>query len=199
MKSTVVLLAVVFGFAVLLAAAQTHTFAALDINNTWTGQNIFTALSNFTGPVTLTPSAGNTVNLLNAQANGGAIQGNGFPQTLYTYTLPANTIGTLKGFRIIGGFNHSTGSASVTYVLNFNGLPLFSVSSGTTGAGIFETTILNTGATTGTSVDFAPFASYTNNLISGLAWGSPQTLQLTFNVASTDSVTPTQWVVEAIQ
>jgi hypothetical protein len=139
--------------------------------------------------------------LLNAQANAAAITGTGSAATVYTYTLPANLIVNLKCIRITFGLSHSTGSASVQYVLSLNGVSLVTVSNAASGSSAAQLTLLNTGATAGTATILSSgnlplqgAATYT-----GLAWASPQALTLTFNVAATDQVTPVQWVVELIQ
>jgi hypothetical protein len=141
--------------------------------------------------------------LLNAQANAAAITGTGSAVVFYTYTLPANTIANLKGIRVTAGWNHSTGTASVTYILSLNGVTAFNTFGvAVTGGFSSTTTILNTGATTGTAVSSWGELSGTlggAQTMTGLAWSSSQVLQITFNVAATDQVTPIQWLVEAIQ
>lgn len=154
-----------------------------------------------TGSVVLTPSAGNTISLLNAQANAAAITGNSSAQTVYTYTLPANTVANLKGIRVTVGLSHSTGSAAVTYQVTLNGVSMFSTSPSNAGAAVAVVNVLNTGATTGTFSTPQMFfgGAPTSNTLTGLAWTSSQVLTLTFNVANTDAVTPIQWIVELIQ
>jgi hypothetical protein len=158
-----------------------------------------------TGALTLTPSAGNTISLLNAQANASAIVGTGATATVYTYTLPANTVGNLKGFRLTTGWTHSTGSASVTYNVTLNGVSLSGGTFAATTSGAYTSTwtVLNTASTAGTSQftasNSAGIQGLNANVLAGLAWASPQVLTLTFNVAATDQVTPIQWVVELIQ
>jgi hypothetical protein len=143
------------------------------------------------------------VTLLNAQANAAAITGTGAAATVYTYTLPANTVANLKGIRVITGYNHSTGTASVTYTLSLNGATLLTFSLSIAGGEIIEATVLNTGTTTGTVLGKLFVTSQTNTdfvaTVTGLAWTSSQILTLTFNVAATDQVTPIQWIVETVQ
>jgi hypothetical protein len=152
-------------------------------------------------------SSGNTITLLNAQANAAAVTGTGSAVVLYTYSLPANTVATLKGIRVRTGYVHSTGSALVAYTLTLNGVAIVPNQSlsGNSGQGaIIDVTVLNTGATTGTMFD-EWFDGSLNQIVTintaaatGLAWGSNQTLQFTFNVAATDKVTPIFWLVELI-
>ena len=147
------------------------------------------------------PTSG--ITLLNAQANAAAIVGTGSAATIYTYTLPAATVANLKGIRFTAGVNHSTGTASVAFVLSLNGQTVISLSSSSTGIFNFYGTVLNTGATTGTTVNRNEISTGgsvpSNGTLTGLAWASNQILTLTFNVAATDQVTPIQWVVELIQ
>jgi hypothetical protein len=148
-------------------------------------------------------SNGNSVNLLNAQANAGAITGTGSPVNIYTYTIPANTVANLKGIRLTVSVNHSTGSASVAYALTLNGQTVWTNSNSLTGFGSAQFTILNTGATSGTFSRigqlFGSGGDSWTDPIPSLSWSSNQALSLTFNVANTDQVTPIQWVVELIQ
>jgi hypothetical protein len=153
------------------------------------------------GPSVPFPSTG--ITLLNAQANTSAITGNNSPQVFYTYTLPANQIANLRGFRVTAGWNHSTGSAAIGYNLSLNGLALLNPTLNNQGGLMMTLTVLNTGTTTGTSTGVTyTGAAITNQVVtvgSGLTWSSPQVIQITFNVANTDQITPIQWIVEAIQ
>jgi hypothetical protein len=148
-------------------------------------------------------SSGNSVSLLNAQANASAIVGTSSAVTIYTYTIPANTVGNLKGIRLTVTVNHSTGSASVAYALTLNGQSVWTNSNSLTGFGSGQFTILNTGATSGTfsrtAQLFGSGGDSWTDPIPSLSWSSNQALTLTFNVANTDQVTPIQWVVEVIQ
>lgn len=140
--------------------------------------------------------------LLNAQINAAPITGNSAPQTVYTYTVPASLVANTKAFRLTFGLNHSTGVASVQYILTLNAVTIFTVSTASTASSAVQVTIQNTGATTASATILSSgglplqgsSAAYT-----GLAWSSSQVLQLTFNVAATDQVTPVQWLVELIQ
>src|SRR5467141_2704725 len=91
-------------------------------------------------------SSGNSVSILNAQANAGAITGNGSAQNVYTYSLPAGTVANLKGVRVTVSVNHSTGSASVAYALTLNGVSCWTNSNALTGYGSASFVFLNTGA-----------------------------------------------------
>ena len=148
-------------------------------------------------------SSGGPSLLLNSQVNAAAITGNGAPQTVYLYQIPANTVANLKGFRLTFGLNHSLGAGNVTYILSLLGVTIFNVTSAAGGSSAVQVTFMNTGATTGTATIFASggglaalqgSATYTT-----LSWASLQNLLLTFNAANTEQVAPIQWVVELIQ
>jgi hypothetical protein len=149
----------------------------------------------------ITASNGNTVTLLNAQPNAAAITGTGSAATVYSYTLPANTVANLKGVRITAAVNHSSGTASTTYALTLNGITISSTAAASTGPSSAQWTLLSTASTMGT-FSILPngfLAPGTVGSLTGLAWTSSQALTLTFNVAATDQVTPIQWLVELIQ
>src|SRR5581483_4968852 len=69
-------------------------------------------------------ASGNNVTLLTVQGAGGAITGNSAEQTVFSFAIPAGTIGSLKGIRVRIAYHH-VGSASVTYksYLNAAGSP----------------------------------------------------------------------------
>jgi hypothetical protein len=149
-------------------------------------------------------SSGNSVSLLNAQGNSAAVTGTGAAATLYTYTLPASTVANLKGIRVTVGVLHSTGSASVNYVLNLNGQQVAQFGTSAVGSGLmFCSTVLNTGSTTGVATNQlnttnAATSGYAAT-VTGLSWSAGQTVQFTFSVAGTDQVTPILFLVELLQ
>lgn len=112
----------------------TVTDFANELNNVISGNNTFSGSSTFTGTVTLSLTSGNAVSLLNAQNSANQITGTGQAATLYTWTMPASTVGNLKGFRLTAVFNHSLGSASVSYLASLNGVGLYNPSN--TGGGV---------------------------------------------------------------
>lgn len=143
-------------------------------------------------------SSGNAVTLVCAQAPSVAITGNSSAQQYYSCTIPASTVGTLKGVRFTAGNTHS-GSTSVQYTATLNGQNLYTYSTNG-GAPMMSGVILNTGATSGTVTAFTvPSTSDSVASLSSLSWSSSQTLSFLFNVANTDTVTPIQLVVELIQ
>lgn len=145
------------------------------------------------------PPGGSTV--LNAQGDAGAITGTGAVATVYTYTLPGNTVPNLKAIRVTVGWSHSTGTANVSYNLTLNGVTsACNPSSSTAGGANCTATILNNGATTGDATSTSTLAGAAPAVaLTGLAWSSNQVLKFTFNVANTDAVTPILWLVEIVQ
>lgn len=191
-------------------------------NQTWTGNNTFsTGTTTINNPVitgtdsgvetlqnkALTgASSGNNVTLLNYQTAKAAITGTGSDAALFSYTLPANTVATGKGIRITCGFNHSTGTASVTYKVKVNGSAVIAPASAVTGAGCIKAVCM-AASSTGVDIPDASLAiastiyteAVTSSTGAGMAWTSSQTIEVDFNVAATDQVTPGSFVVELIQ
>jgi len=147
-------------------------------------------------------STGNSVSILNAQKDASPIVGTGGAVTVYTYTIPPNTIANLKGFRLTTSFSHTTGNGTVNYLISLNGQTLWSLSISSTNFGTVGLTVLNSGATTG---DCALTTQWQNGgivlspTVSGLSWSSNQVLTITFSAANTEQVTPIMWIVEQIQ
>src|SRR5260370_13922632 len=59
--------------------------------------------------------------ILNRQLLFGALTGNSADQVIYQFTIPANTVGPGKGIRIYTQWLHNTGTASITFKINFGG------------------------------------------------------------------------------
>jgi hypothetical protein len=161
-------------------------------------QNISAALQAASAPL---PVSSKT--LLNAQPSAAPITGTGAAATIYTYTLPAGTIGLLKGFRFTIGINHSTGTQSIPYIVSLNGQTILNSSTSVTGPINIYGSVLNTAPTTGTFIERLEISTGgvtpNNGILTGLAWSSPQVLTVNFNASATDQVTPFQWIVEIIQ
>jgi len=143
--------------------------------------------------------------LLNAQASGAAIVGNGAAQVLYTYNLTVGVVGNLSGIRIGVGWRH-TGNSNVTYALTLNGVTVWTGTASNQNIAVatkLGLTIVNTGAASGSvTQDAFPYLSgalsLASDTLAGLSWATAQTIQFTFNTPATDSVTPIQWVVELL-
>ena len=143
-------------------------------------------------------TSGNAVTLLNQQGSASAIVGNSAAQVFFTYTLPGGTVAVGKSIRISVGWSHSTGSASVTYAISLNGTQILSSSAAGAGQTGIILDVLATAAATAVTNGFLGNTGIAWNagvVSSGLAWASNQVLQITFNVANTDQVTPIAWKV----
>lgn len=150
-------------------------------------------------------SNSNSVTLINFQGPAAAITGTGADATAYTFTVPANTIGSGKGIRVTTAINHSTGTASVTYKLSFGGTAIASYNSAVTGYGRVITDIFNNvGSVTAQSIDNGHLIINTSLVTGGggssaIATTSNQAVTFTFNVAATDQVTPIMFRIELLQ
>jgi hypothetical protein len=149
--------------------------------------------------------SGNSVTLLSTQGPTSALVGNSADQTVYTFTIPANTIQAGKGFRVkIVGF-HSTGTASVTYKIIIGSTTTATVAStsGNTGnwsfsmynvAGVQNSQYYEALAADGTTANMVnTFGNCAENFAQALA------VKFTFNVANTDQYTGKLFAVELIQ
>jgi hypothetical protein len=147
-------------------------------------------------------SNGNTVALLNFQGPQAQVTGTGALVTLYTYSLPANTLATGKGIRVTAVVAHSVGTASVSYQANFGATAVVvNSSSNTVGVNMYRATVF----ATGTSAEIA-FNEQSANAtpVSGFATPAENitgaiTINFQFNVAATDKVTPEMFIVELMQ
>lgn len=155
---------------------------------------------NLTGATT-----GNTISIVNPQGSTAALTGDSTDKVIYTYSLPANTVDTSsKGIRITASATHNSGTANVTCKININGVSAVTGAIGTTASQsvFFQATILRTGSTTGGSAGIATVSGALNPFslsLTGLAWGSNQTITFTFNVASPDQMTGIMFLVEQLQ
>src|SRR6476619_5742585 len=134
--------------------------------------------------------------LLNYQSHAGGITGNSAAQTVFSYTLPANTLGDNKGIRLTAVWSHSTGSASVSYQWNFGSVAVISFSSTAAGQLISTLLVFNNGSTGAQDVSQLAFSNSGVVANSGqVTTGSVDTTQgvlvtFAFTVASTDAVAP---------
>lgn len=168
-----------------------------------------TGTQSLTGKTLTGASNGNTVSLLNNQFDGTSHAGTGAAAALFTYTIPANTIGAGKGLRVNISWTHSTGSASVTYILKLGGLAgtntCFFASASVLTSGL-TCVIMNKPAATNAQY-FQPIVGNTGTAVVAAGTNGTSTLDMTsnqdlvfsYNVAATDAVTGLGFNVEAIQ
>jgi hypothetical protein len=136
---------------------------------------------------------------INSQGLGTAITGNSSAQTVFTCSIPANSISTGGYLRVRIGANQS--ATSTTWILSLNGQQITS-NALSSGNDMWDITIRANSSTTGSASGFLGSLSsffVLNNALGSLAWASSQTLSLTFNVASPNTATPVLWLVEAVQ
>lgn len=151
-------------------------------------------------------AAVSVLTLLNQQGPLSPVTGTGSDATIYTYSLAANAVMAGQGLRITAFWNHSTGSASVTYKLKLGSTTLLSFSSADTSAGsstvmeIFNNTSVQNAQhwSARTILGGAPDTSSNATGTSSVDLSLISALTLTMNVAATDQVTPELWLVEII-
>lgn len=148
--------------------------------------------------------ASNKGRILNAQSFLTAVTGTGAFATLFTYTLPANTLGKNGALRVTVGYLHGTGAATPAYKLTLGGSTLTAFNDASTGSVSFETLLFNAGAANAQAATTHAVPNGTGFADGGHAstavdTTSDQTLAFQFNVAATDAVTPRVWTVELIQ
>lgn len=152
------------------------------------------------------PLANQANRILSNQYSNTPITGTASAVTIFTYSLPANTLGAGGCIRINTMFVHSTGSASIQFQLTFGASTMSSVASATTGANgaYYEYTVCNKpgvtnaqvaggkGAYASTAISMNQGATSTTDTTSAV------TINWTFNVAATDAITPGFFVVERL-
>ena len=122
------------------------TQAALDnstnVSTTAYADALRTATASLTNKSLVSASSGNTVIMaLPFQGAAAPLTGNSADQTVYSVSLPGNTLRAGTGVRVHIWMTHSTGSASVGYKVSFGGASIL-FSSTTSSAGPIEIVIL---------------------------------------------------------
>lgn len=153
----------------------------------------------------LLPVANITSPILNIQDSSGALTGNSADQTVFSYTLPANTLPAGRGLRISVRYSQ-TGTTSTTYKLKFGATTLLSYTD--TNANISEVTLDIYNKSGVTNAQRIASALALTNAFSALKaltitessadTTSSTAILFTFNVANTVSVTPTSFVVQLL-
>jgi hypothetical protein len=159
--------------------------------------------------------ASNSVTLLNEQQFQGTLTGSGGDQTIFTYTMPANTMGAGKGIRvkatIVLGAAPVGASTDPVIKLFFGTSSTNSATSvnGSTQSPYLEASIFNNSGVTNAqhSMNITNFASVSPTLNAFGAFNiSPSqdtttalVIKLTFNVSNSQTVQNAEWTVELIQ
>ncbi len=141
------------------------------------------------------------------QAPASAITGTGAAATYYTCTLPAGVMGPGQGIIITAVAKHTTGTANVSYTLSFGGTSTTAVAPTGAANQLERVTyiVMNTpGSTSAQTISsMGQDSNAGNNSIkldtSAVSTASAVTINLQFNVASTDAITPEMFLVELKQ
>lgn len=141
------------------------------------------------------------------QGPASAVTGTGSAATYFTCTLPAGVVGAGQGIIITVVAKHTTGTAAVSYMLSFGGTSTTGVAP--TGAAnqlerITYLVMNNAGSTSAQTISTVGQDSNAgNNSIkldtATVSTASAVTINLQFNVASTDAITPEMFLVELKQ
>jgi hypothetical protein len=147
-------------------------------------------------------TGGSGSSLLNSSGPQSAIVGTGAAANIYSFTVPANTMSATSCLRVTMGWQHSTGSASVTFAFSFGGSSQTIIAATSAGFGMSTWLVCNTSTSAQNAIVNAP--GYLNGILipanTTLAIDTTvnQTIAATFNVAATDQVTPKFWMVESV-
>jgi hypothetical protein len=150
--------------------------------------------------------SGNSVTLLNVQGPIAALVGNSADQTVYTFTIPANTVQAGKGIRIkMVGF-HSTGAAATTYKIIIGATTTATVSTTSGNSQNWTMSLYNAAGVQNsqfyeaTMADGVGSASNVNTFGTAAEnFANALTVKFTFNVANTDQYTGRLFSIELIQ
>lgn len=148
-------------------------------------------------------TSGNSVTLLNFQSGTATLTGNSGAQTIFSYTLPANTLTTGKGIRIRTRALQ-VGSTSTTYAVSFGGTNVISYATTVAANSYIDVDIFDS---TGTGQQIViPNLMGSANAVTSPTITDPAidttgavTILLTFNVANTVTLTKYAWTIELIQ
>jgi len=185
------------------AAAGASTWTIPAATDTAVGQSTTDILKNKDLRNT---GSGNSVTLLNIQGSTGALTGNSTDQIIFTYTIPANTVGAGKGIKVSWATSHTTGTAATTYKLTL-GTTVY-VNNSLTDSGvningqinIFNATgVQNSQIGWGFLLDGATVPVNASGYTSTENLANAITLKLTFNAPNTDQITGFRWLVELVQ
>ena len=141
------------------------------------------------------------------QGPASAVTGTGAAATYYTCTLPAGVMGAGQGIIITAVAKHTTGTAAVSYTLSFGGTSTTAAAPAGAANQLEHVTYLimnNPGSTSAQTIStVGQDSSGGNNSIkldtAAVNTASAVTINLQFNVAATDAVTPEMFLVELKQ
>jgi hypothetical protein len=136
-----------------------------------------------------------------------AVTGTGAAATYFTCTLPAGVMGAGQGIIITAVAKHTTGTGAILYTLSFGGTSTTAASPSGSANQLERVTYLvmnNPGSTSAQTIStLAQDSSGGTNSIkldtAAVSTTSAVTINLQFNVASTDAITPEMFLVELKQ
>lgn len=188
-----------------LAAGENATF----VNSDYTGTNTWRLLgvntATLTGQSLTSAGNGNNVTLLNSQDPAGNVTGNGTDQTVFTFTIPANTIQAGKGIRVTMAAN-SNNAVSCAWKLILGATTLISVTT-TTVATFSASYIIVNNAGVQNAQNLVGYAfEGSSAVVNGIGtvsstenFANSLVLKLTANEANPNTVTPKKWLIELVQ
>lgn len=115
------------------------------------------------------------------------VAGNNAYETLYTCTIPANTLSLNGSLRVTANLSSNVASGNhFNTRVTLNGVPLYSTyNSNQNEQAYWDLVIVNTGPSTGSAGGFLAFtfsiSTALHASVSGLSWGSSQALQIQFS------------------
>ena len=141
------------------------------------------------------------------QGPASVVTGTGAATTYFTCTLPAGVMAAGQGIIITVLAKHTTGTAAVTYTLSFGGTSTTAVAPSGAANQLERNTYVimnNPGSTSAQSIStLGQDSNGGNNSIkldtAAVSTSSAVTINLQFNVASTDAITPEMFLVELKQ
>jgi len=141
------------------------------------------------------------------QGPASAVTGTGAAATYFTCTLPAGVMGAGQGIIITALAKHTTGTAAVTYTLSFGGTSTTATAPAGAANQLERITYLimnNPGSTSAQTISTVGQDSNggSNSIkldTAAVSTASAVTINLQFNVANTDAITPEMFLVELKQ
>jgi hypothetical protein len=135
------------------------------------------------------------------------VTGTGAAATFFTCTLPAGVVGAGQGIIITAVAQHTTGTANVNYTLSFGGTSTTAAAPSGAANQIEKLTYIimnNPGSTSAQTISTVGQDSNAgSNSIklntAAVNTASGVTINMQFNVASTDAITPEMFLVELKQ
>lgn len=188
-----------------VSGSTTATLSMPDVTDTIAG---LAATQTLTNKTLVTGTSGNNVTLVCGAGPQSAMTGNGSVQTFISCSIPANTITTNKVIRAHVVWQHTTGSAAVSYnwIFGTGTNTSYSCSAGCNNTAQSDTVYIYETGSNAQQMEAGPAYAGTgsstgSHTITGLTQTVTGSLTIgyQFNVANTDKVTGTFLVVEIIQ